>query len=275
MEPWKSPGGMHHTGIEWQQETDPKTGRPIPIHVETIEEGVQLILQGKVVEVGTPQAAVTLIDRLGQMALNAKVAGADAPDYDLCQIAVKGTNLFCAESLRTAEYPEGVPRLQMPQLGGEPVPGSEADKLPRTPWDPKNVDGAQVFKNYLASIGMKTTDEVVPASSLKASQKEIKGQSVAGMMRAYEEGSFDPAKNPVFISSDNYVVDGHHRWAAVMGIDAQNGVIGDKPMPVIRVNALISEVLHIANLWSERFGIKQAAGVVKQSTKVRATQLER
>ena len=37
-------------------------------------------------------------------------AGKDAPDYDLCQVTVADTNMFCLESLQTKEYPEGIPR---------------------------------------------------------------------------------------------------------------------------------------------------------------------
>jgi hypothetical protein len=270
IEAWKSPGGWEHTGVEWKQPTDPITGRPIPIKVKTVEEGVVLVLQGKVVEVETPEQAYTLIDKLAARAQQAKDAGEKAEDFDLCNVTVKGTNLFCAESVRTAEYPEGISRLKMPQLGGKPVPGSEADKLPRNPWDPTEVDGAGVFKAYLASIGMRTTDEVLSAAGLKASQREMKGVTVGKMMRDYDAGSFNPAKNPIFISSDNYVVDGHHRWAAVVGIDARDGRLGDSTMNVVRVNAPIAEVLHIASLWAERFGIQQAAGVIEQSAPVRA-----
>ena len=36
-------------------------------------------------------------------------------------------------------------------------------------------------------------------------------------------------------------------------------------MQARRINAPISEVLHLANAWSQKFGIQQAAGVVKQA----------
>lgn len=261
LEPWKTPGGFEHTGVKWSQPTDPKTGRPIPIKVKTVEEAVPLILAGKVVEVPDIKGAKTLIDKLAEMAVDAKAKGEAAPEYDLCQVSVAGSNLFCAESLRNAQYPEGIPRIEMPQLGGVPVPGSEADKLPRNPWDPKEVDGAAAFTFYLKGIGMKTEADTVPAASLKASQRELVGQKVAKMMN---DKSFDPAKNPVFVSSDNYVVDGHHRWAAVLGRDLEDGVLGNQPMNIIRVNAPISEVLHLANTWAERFGISQAAGVTRK-----------
>lgn len=258
--PWKSSGGFEHTGIVWKQPTDPKTGRPIPIKVKDIAEAVALVHEGKVVEVPDVKSAHTLISRLAEMAQEAKAAGQEAKDYDLCQVSVPGTNMFCTESLRTQEYPDGVPRLDMPQLGGKPVPGSEADQLPRNPWDPSEVDGSAQFVDYLRGIGVRTSREEAPAANLKASQRELIGSKVAKMMN---DKSFDPATNPIFVSSDNYVVDGHHRWAAVVGRDAENGVLGDATMKLIKVNAPISEVLQLANAWSKKFGIQQVAGVAK------------
>lgn len=264
QESWKSSGGFENTGITWKQPTDPVTGRPIPIKVKSVEEAIPLVLAGHVVEVPDVATAHTLIGKLADMAAEAKAAGKDAKDYDLCQVSVAGSNMFCAESLKTAEYPNGVPRLEMPQLGGQPIPGSEADKLPRNPWDPTEVDGSKQFVTFLQGIGVRTSEEVIPAANLKASQRELIGSKVGKMMR---DTSFDPAKNPIFISNDNYVVDGHHRWAAVIGRDAENGILGDIKMNAIRVNAPISEVLHLANAWSAKFGIKQAEGVVRQAKK--------
>lgn len=258
MEPWKSAGGFADTGITWKQPTDPTTGRPIPIKVKTVEEAAVLVNEGKVVEVPDVKTAYSLINKLSDMALEAKAAGKDAKDYDLCQVSVAGTNMFCAESLRTKEYPSGVPRLDMPQLGGQPVPGSEADKLPRNKWDNTEVDGSKEFVSFLKGVGIHTDPDVVPAANLRASQRELIGSKVAKMI---VDKSFDPAKNPVFVSSDGYVVDGHHRWAAVVGRDAEDGKLGDSKINVVRVNATISEVLHLANSWSKRFGIKQVAGV--------------
>lgn len=264
---WQSKGGFQNTGIVWKQETDPKTGRPIPIKVNTVEEAVALIHEGKVVEVKDTLTAYTLVDKLASMAQEAKAAGKEAKDYDLCKISVAGSNMFCTESLRNVDVggkhygPEGISRLEMPQLGGKPVPGSEAATLPRSPWDPSEVDGSAHFIAHLQGIGMRTSREMVPAANLRASQVEMKGNTVGAMMR---DKSFDPAKNPIFVSRDNYVVDGHHRWAAVVGRDAQDGHLGDSMMNIVRVNAPISEVLHIANAWSKSFGIQQVAGVAKK-----------
>lgn len=261
---WKSSGGFEHTGITWKQPTDPKTGRAIPIKVKSVEEAAEAVLNGLVVEVTDVRTAHTLIDKLAKMAQEAKAAGKEAKDYDLCQVTVAGSNMFCVESLRTEQYPDGVPRIEMPQLGGKPIPGSEADKLPRRSGDKDEVDGSHAFITHLQGIGVKTNRETVPASHLRASQREIIGSKVGGMMTAK---NYDPSAGEIFISSDNYVVDGHHRWAAVVGRDAEDGKLGDAPMKVVRVNAPISEVLHLANAWSQKFGIAQAAGVTRQAIK--------
>jgi hypothetical protein len=144
------------------------------------------------------------------------------------------------------------------------VPGSKADKLPRTPWDPNEVNAADAFKQHLKDIGLKFTDEQAPAAALKASQHELDGPKVAAMML---DKRFDLVRNPLFISRDNYVVDGHHRWAAAVGRDAGEGPFGDLNMAVTRIDAPISEVLHLAEQWSIEFGIQQKSVPTAKATK--------
>jgi phage gp29-like protein len=219
--------------------------RPTPEHVKTVEEAVTKILAGKTVEVDDVQKVHTIVERLAYMAEEAKSKGAAAPNYDLCQVSVKGTNLFCADNL-------GIPRIKMPQFAGEPVPGSEADKLPRTKWEPKNVDAQPQFLEHLKSLGIRTSEGRIPASWLRASQRELVGPKVAAM-------ALDTKTNleqfPIVISRDGYIVDGHHRWAALVERDAADGKLGDTMIKYIKVDAPISEVLHISNDWTQKFGI--------------------
>ncbi len=248
-------------GLSKDQEP-PKPGRKVPIKVSDIDHAVSLILKGEVVELPDVRRVNTVISKLAIMARDAKSKGQDAPYYNLCNVSVPGTNLFCAQKVTNAENPEGIERLEMPQLGGKPRAGSEADKLPRNPWDPSEVDGAAAFVDHLKTLGIGVAKGTEPVSQLKASQNELVGAKVAEMM---VDTTFDPAKNPIFVARDHYVVDGHHRWAAVVGRDAEDGTLGNKPMNVIRVDAPISELLHIANLWSEKFGILPAAGKRKKA----------
>jgi hypothetical protein len=237
-------------GPQSKSKSPVKTTRPTPIKVSSLAKAIALIHQGKVVEVPSPKKAYTLVHRLAKLAQKAAAEGKDAKDFDLCQVSVAGTNLFCAESLRTAEYPDGVPRLHMPQLSGVPEPGSEAASWSKDKHG--KVDGAKAFMKYLRAQGIEVTEGRVLAAGLRASQREMVGTKVASMMT----GDKDPSKEPVFISRDAYVVDGHHRWAAVVGRDAKDGRMGDKKISTVRIDAPISEVLQIANRWAKRVGIR-------------------
>jgi hypothetical protein len=213
------------------------------------------MLEGQVVELREVRDVNTVLTQLADMATEAKARGKTAPIYDLCQLSVARFDLFCGDQLRSDEYPRGIPRHEMPQLEGKPVPGSPADSLPRNPWDSTEVDGSAEFIEYLRSAGVGVSLEVLPAVSLKASQCELLGPVAAALM---VDANFDPARNPVFISRDNYLVDGHHRWAAVVGRDAADGMLGESTVDAVRVDAPIWEVLRIANRWAAAFGIQQA-----------------
>lgn len=231
-------------------------GRPVPIKVSSVKEAIKLILQGKVVEVSTVKKVSTILTKLAKMALRAQELGEKAPHFDLCKVTVAGTNLFCEGRLRTKEHPEGIPRIHMPQIAGTPRKGSKADKLPRREGKDNQVDGAKAFLDHLKSRGINTSKEKVPSSSLRATQSELIGTKVAKMMAK----SYDPKARRIFISRDNYVVDGHHHWAAQVGRDAKSGKLKRSRMRVVRIDAPISELLQMAQKWTKKFGIiSQAA----------------
>lgn len=231
--------------------------RPKPIRVSSLEEAVSLILQGKVVELRDTASVSTVLEKLASIANEAKRLGKAAPNYDLCNVTVPRTNLFCGSKLRTTEFPNGVPRLEMPQLAGVPTPGSKADTLPRRAAGSDEVNASAQFIAHLKGMGITTTPGAVPASHLKASQAELVGPKVAGMM---SRKGYDPANTPIFVSRDNYIVDGHHRWAAIVGRDAADGHLGDLKMRVLKIDAPIAEVLKLANTFVTAFGIPPVAG---------------
>lgn len=66
----------------------------------------------------------TVLGRLAKMAKEAKRRGDEAPTFDLCHVSVPHTNLFCAEAVKTKEFPNGIPRIKMPQFSGFPLSGT-------------------------------------------------------------------------------------------------------------------------------------------------------
>ena len=225
---------------------------------KTVEEGIKRVLAGENVDMPDVAGAHTLIKELAKMAQDAKKRGGEKLRYDLCKVSVKGTNLFCGGN-------KGIPRDAMPQAKGDVVKGSKAEKLlakqntervknGEKPTD--EVDGTKEFLAHLKKAGISASKpKRVRSDKLSATQQDMNGEKVGGMMVSKK---YDPSKEPIFVSRDGYVVDGHHRWAATVGRDAKDGRLGNNhKMNVIVLDAPISKILKEANAWTDSFGIKR------------------
>lgn len=231
------------------------TERPTPIVAKDLNHAVDLILKGEVVELKDVGTVHTVLSKLAEMAKDAEAKQEKAPSYDLCKVSVAGTNLFCGSIVKTAEFPDGIPRVKMPQFTGKAIEGTPAADLPKN--KNGNVNAIPAFLKDLAAKDIGVKEERVAASSLKCTQKELVGATVASMMTSK---TYDPGEEPIFVSSDGYVIDGHHRWAAVVGRDAKDGTLGESNMNIRRVDAPISELLLRAKTFVEGYGVDVKAG---------------
>jgi ParB-like chromosome segregation protein Spo0J len=200
------------------------------------------------------QKVATKIDDLARMGKEAKAKGEKAPNYNLCQVSIPGTNLYCGGN-------KGIPRAEMPQFKGTPEPGSPAEKLPKD----KNgeVDTEGFFKQMLEKDGVKVSEPTaVPPDRLKSTQSELVGVKVAGMSQVLDAGpeheAYGAITAPIYVSNDGYVLDGHHRWAAVVAHNAKNP---NKPIPMnVRViDEPIEPLVKRSNKFAEEIGIKPKA----------------
>ncbi len=205
----------------------------------------------------------TKIDALVAMTDKAKANGEKPEFFNLCDVSIPGSNIYCEDNL-------GIDRNDMPQFKGDARPGSPADKLPR---DPRNgeVDTEEFFKEMLNKEGIKVSEpQAVPPDRLKATQKNLVGDKVAGMYKSLEENPQDPNLTaPIYVSNDGYVLDGHHRWAAIVAYNAKNP---DKPIPMnVRViDEPIKPLVKRSNAFADHIGIEKKAakagqGVPQQS----------
>jgi hypothetical protein len=103
---------------------------------------------------------------------------------DICKI----TPPICEGNL-------GIERKDMPQLPDDVIPG---------------------FLQTFQDQGISVTKGTMKVGQLKATQREINADKVKGMADAYRQGKYDPSKQPIIVSRDGYVLDGHHRWAAML-----------------------------------------------------------
>lgn len=223
-----------------------------PIITNDVTAAARALHEDKYVKLKSPRQVAVLLDKIREMVDDAKAKGEKAGVYDLCKVSVPGTNLFCAES-------KGIPRVRMPQIKGVPIPGSKADGLPKDKSGEVNL--AEPLMQHLAAAGIAVSKETERADHLRASQSELNGAKVSSMAAALESGKADQIRtNPIFCSRDGYIVDGHHSWAAVIGVDLRK----ERPegehlkMNVLRVDLDIIELLRAANRFAAEWGIPQA-----------------
>lgn len=221
-----------------------------PVDVQgNIDHAIILMAQGKHVRLNQVDEVSTLVDKVNQLADDYGKRGKKMPDWDMGKISVAGTNLFTAQT-------RGIPRVKMPQLTG---PANHGTKAASVFGEGAYVDLAEEFRKQLKKEGVATTDEIVPTSHLRATQTELTASSVAGIARAAERGVpkvVAMMKLPLWVSRDNYILDGHHRWAAQMTLDAKNGILGDDTQTEVhRVDMDIGALVPYANQFAQDWGI--------------------
>lgn len=193
---------------------------------------------------------VTDIAKVGQEIADKRARGEETKKINLCKVTIPGTNLYCEKN-------KGLTRHEMPQFKGEPVPGSPADKMPRN--KDGEVDTEPLFRKMLEDKGIETTQTEVAADRLKATQSELGADKVLGMVEGLEKNPQDPnLTGPIFVSRDGYVIDGHHRWAAIAAYNAKNP---DKqiPMKCEVIDKDIKHAIPMCNYFAREMGIKSKA----------------
>lgn len=242
------PGSAASPAIPDARKRSDVVGHIKGVKVHSVDEAYRLLTEKQKVILAKPQMVSTLLDKLADEAQKAKASGGKL-EINLCDVSVEGTNIFCAENM-------GLTRIMMPQLSGTPLPGSPADKLPRS--KSGHVDIGPAFKQHLADQGIKIEDTDLPAKFLKATQNEMNGAKVGELMKVIESGQRSQGLDKrIFTSKDDYVLDGHHRWAAQVGIDYRDAERENRDMniAVSRVDLPILDVLVKAHKFAEEMGI--------------------
>lgn len=144
---------------------------------------------------------------------------------DLCQINPP----LCKDNL-------GIARENMPQL---------------------TQDVADKFLHELVTRGVKIESTSMPVGKMKATQREINAEKVNGMVGAVKSGKLNLDHGELIVSKDGYILDGHHRWAALAMMDP------GKEVKVQRVDldmhSLLAESLKHPGVTRAGFGVMNKA----------------
>ena len=184
------------------------------IHTSNVYDAQRALSENRKVELNQPRTVSVLLKRLGEVSKKMIAQGKEAPTFNLCNVSLKGTNLFCADS-------KGIERVKMPQLDKQQT---------------------KDFLKYLKKQDYEVTKEKQFASHLRATQNELNGAKVAAGAEKIREN--DGKVKSIIISKDDYILDGHHAWAAKLGLDAADNILdNDTKMRVSRVDISITKLL--------------------------------
>lgn len=94
------------------------------------------------------------------------------------------------------------------------------------------------YINYINDMGVRITKKKLPISTLKNTQGELSKDKIKGLLKSSGKQSLE---KPFIISSDNYILDGHHRANALYNIDDRYKA------NVIQVNLPIKKLIQVTH----------------------------
>jgi hypothetical protein len=209
---------------------------------------VALMASGKHVRLNSPAEIKPLLDEVDRQATAQGYSRGHEPGWDLGNISVRGTRLF-------NEQTRGIPRTAMPQLNGPALPGTEAALL--AGGANKFIELDAEFRAQLRRDGIDVRNERVPAGNLRATQTQLTAATVAGITKAAESGNAKVRhmlKEPIWVTRDNYVIDGHHRWASDEALAFSGN--GPREIEVQRINLPVHLAIPYANQFAQQMGIE-------------------
>ena len=180
-----------------------------------VQDAIDKVIKGKVGKV-VPADAEFWLDQM-----------ADRKDNpDLTNLEIVGTQLFTRDNL-----------------------GIMRDEMPQVPYKRKGE-----FISEMEKRGIAVTREEVSPQKLHPIQAEISAKKSGKLARDIKKnghGESDGAR--IIVSSDNYIIDGHHRWAASAFLSFKDK---GQAIPVLRVDMTHMELIDATLAWNKATGIE-------------------
>jgi hypothetical protein len=204
-----------------QEVTDPDAPKPKlkpgrkPDASGSLEERAEKLANGERIQVTKGEAKKFM-----------KIMARREDNPDLTNMHIEDTQLYDEDNL-------GIPRNKMPQV----------------PSDTKAV-----FISEMEKRGARVQRGVADPSKLHPIQEEMSASKVGLIMKKLrQKGMKTDDGGRIIISKDNFVIDGHHRWAAAAMLSFEDSSV---KLPVIRVDMNHKDLIAATLAWNDATGIK-------------------
>jgi len=207
-----------------------------------------------------PEEVKSILDREYQLEVKGPTGATGVGDdahtaAEVARFMLGGLKLsanLCEQEPSLCADNKGIPRFQMPQVENktvrqmmedahDPVAIHKAQAMIAAGADPDDdTTILQHFLNRLEDAGVGSKSAHIPVGMLKATQRELITKTVYGIADAALRAVFDPSKN-IVVSRDGYILDGHHRWAALLILDPE------RKMQATIIDMDMDDLLHEAH----------------------------
>lgn len=151
------------------------------------------------------------------------------------------------------EHALDIRRSQMPQLKGFPSEDSLASRMQRK--HNGKVDLNDDFLAYLMRCDVKLESCLMSCLDIKPVQSELVASQIAVNFATKLKKKL---KKMYLVSSDGYLLDGHHGWATCLIEGRVNNSFPD--LAVMKIDLPIGDLLRVAKLFTDKMGIMAKEG---------------
>lgn len=111
-----------------------------------------------------------------------------------------------------------------------------------------SIDDVDSFSDFCKCSGTRVSKKFFKARELNPSQSHIDSDKVIDIVQDYTQSS-PPIIQPLVVDKDGYIIDGHHRWSAIMYMNP------NMEIPVYQFNVKIKRLLgNKVPRWQDTFG---------------------
>lgn len=102
------------------------------------------------------------------------------------------------------------------------------------------------FVDALRDEGVQVVSSEERVDDLKPTQKHMDSEKVTKMALDATSGKFPKIRDPILVSRDGHILDGHHRWAALRTLSPGNTLY------TLRVDLPIEQLISLARIYATK-----------------------
>lgn len=100
------------------------------------------------------------------------------------------------------------------------------------------------FCAWLKARGIGSLERNLHLGEVRPTQRHFDAAKVRGMIEQFRSGKFPKLYAPIMVSADNFILDGHHRWAAMVALRDEKR--GPDDVVMLRLGLTMKQLLPLA-----------------------------